>query len=164
MPPSTVNEMRRFRIVDTDGAWIAMTMLYDGSVAATRIAGRLLAVFGGIAMLLAAVGLHGVMTLAVRRRTREFGIRVALGAENATILGSIFGSGMMMVAAGAAIGVLLALALGRFLGSLLHGVTPADVTTMAVATVVIICAGLISAWLPARRIRRLDPVRALRTE
>lgn len=141
-----------------------MNVLYDEAVSATRFASQLLAVFGAMAILLAAVGLHGVMSLAVRRRTREFGIRVALGADHRTILGGIFGSGMQVVGAGAAIGVVLALWLGRFLGSLLHGITPTDVTTLIAATLVIVGAGLVSAWLPARRIHRIDPVRALRIE
>jgi predicted permease len=141
-----------------------MDALYDDAVASTRFAGQLLAVFGVIAMLLAAVGLHGVLSLIVRRRTREFGIRVALGAGHRAILRSIFGSGAALVLAGAVTGLVLSLALGRFLGSLLYGVDPADTTSLATATAAILGVGLISAWLPARRIRRIDPVRALRVE
>jgi predicted permease len=141
-----------------------MEALYDDAVASTRFAGQLLAAFGIVAALLAAIGLHGVMALFVRRRTREFGIRVALGAGYDSILRSTFASGMGMVALGSAIGVLLALALSRFLGSLLYGIAPTDTLSLALATAVMAAVGLLGAWLPARRARRIDPVNALRTE
>jgi hypothetical protein len=154
------------RAVDSDAVMArvrTMTGLYDDAVASTRFAGQLLASFGIVASLLAAIGLHGVMALVVRRRTREFGIRVALGAGHHSILRNTFAAGMGMVATGTAIGIALALILSRFLASLLYGIDPTDTVSLALGTSVMVAVGLIGAWLPARKARRIDPVTALRT-
>ena len=155
------------RLVDGDAVMArvrTMSALYSNSVASTRFAGQLLGVFGGVAMLLAAIGLHGVMVLSIRRRTREYGIRVALGAAHGTIMRGVLGAGLRMVVLGGVLGILLSLALARYLGSLLYGIEPADVTSLTAATVVIVGVGLLGSYLPARRVLRLDPVRTLRME
>ncbi len=141
-----------------------MSEMFDRSVASTRFVSLLLTVFGGVALMLATVGLHGLMALGVRRRAREFGIRVALGAEHQRILRGVLGSGARLVLLGAAVGIAISLIVGRFLGSLLYGIEPSDLTTMAVATSVLVAVGLLGAYLPARRVLSVDPVKALRED
>ena len=129
-----------------------------------RLTGVLLSVFGGVALLLATVGLYGVVSYGVSQRTHEIGVRIALGARAADVVRLIVGQGVRMAGIGLAAGVLLALALGRLLGSLLYGVDPADPLTFAgVATLLLLVAAGAS-WIPARRASRLEPTRALRAE
>lgn len=141
-----------------------MQALFDDSVAATRFASRLLLVFGAVALVLATVGLHGVMAFRMRCRSREMGIRLALGAESRRILRDAFRSGAVLVAAGVALGLVLAMAGGRVLSSLLFDVAPRDTVTLVVSAGVILCAGLVGAYLPARLALRLDPAVTLRQE
>lgn len=141
-----------------------MDDLFDASVAPTRFASQLLLVFGGVALLLATVGLHGVMAFTVRRRAREMGIRMALGAERDRILRDAFRSGATLVLAGLAVGLLLALAGGSFLEALLYEVDARDVVTLGASAAVILAAGLLGAWVPARLVLGIDPVKALRSD
>ena len=143
---------------------LTMSELYDAELAPTRFASILLLVFGLVALLLATVGLHGVMAFSIRRRTRELGIRMALGAERAELLRNTLGSGAKLVVAGAGLGVLLSLSTGRLLGSLLFGVRPTDVATLALASTLILAIGLLGAYLPARLVLAMDPARTLREE
>jgi putative ABC transport system permease protein len=123
--------------------------------------------FGGfslVSLLLAAVGIYGVLAYSVTERTREIGLRVALGAEPGRILRQVLGSGMRVVLIGAVIGMGGALALTGLLKSLLFGVTARDATTFATVPAVLISVALLAAYLPARRASRLAPLDALRTE
>jgi putative ABC transport system permease protein len=123
--------------------------------------------FGGfslVSLLLAAVGIYGVLAYSVTERTREIGLRVALGAEPGRILRQVLGSGMRLVLIGAVVGMGGALALTGLLKTLLFGVTARDATTFAAVPVVLIAVALLAAYLPARRASRLAPVDALRTE
>jgi ABC-type antimicrobial peptide transport system permease subunit len=129
-----------------------------------RIAGTLLGAFGVLALLLATVGIYGVMAYSVAQRTREIGIRRALGAERANLLRLILGEGMRLAAVGFAIGLALAAALTRFASSLLYGVTPTDPITFAGSLGVLSAAALVACVMPALRALRVDPVSALRYE
>lgn len=127
-----------------------------------RFSALLLGGFSLVSLLLAAVGIYGVLAYSVTERTREIGVRVALGAEPARILALVLGSGMRVVLAGAAAGVGGALVLTGLLKSLLFGVRPRDVTTLAAVVAVLVAVALAAAYLPARRASRLAPVDALR--
>ena len=121
-------------------------------------------VFGAHALGLAVVGLYGVKAYSVARRTREIGIRLALGAQPATVQRMILREGSVMLAAGLVLGLLLALVTGQIVGSLLYQVSSLDPLAFTVAPIVLTLAGLIATWLPARRATKIDPMTALRTE
>jgi putative ABC transport system permease protein len=135
-----------------------------GSIAPRRVTTWLLASFAAIALLLAVVGLYGVMSYLVAQRTREFGIRMALGAKMADILRLVVGHGMKLVLLGLAGGVLVSLGLTRMLGGLLFGVQPTDPITFAVVSLLLAAVGTLACWLPARRAAKVDPMVALRCE
>jgi predicted permease len=121
-------------------------------------------VFGVLALALAVVGLYGVKAYSVARRTREIGIRMALGAQPATVQRMILREGSVMIANGLVFGLLLALATAQIVASLLYRVSALDPIAFTVAPMVLTLAGLIATWLPARRATRIDPMTALRTE
>jgi putative ABC transport system permease protein len=124
----------------------------------------LLGMFGALAMTLAAVGIYGVVSYAVSLRTREVGIRMALGARRADVLGLILRQGLVFVFAGLAAGFAASLALTRFLSSLLYEVRPADLATWSMVTVIITAVALGAGYIPARRAMKVDPTVALRHE
>jgi predicted permease len=129
-----------------------------------RLLSQLTAFFGLLALLIAAVGLYGVLAYGVSQRTNEIGIRMALGAEPARVLETVFGTAMRWVGTGIVIGLLAALAASRFLSSLLFGLGPIDPVTLLLTTAVLAVVAALAAYWPARRASRLDPVRALRCE
>jgi predicted lysophospholipase L1 biosynthesis ABC-type transport system permease subunit len=134
------------------------------SLAPTRFAMALLVAFSVIALLLSTIGLYGVIAYAVSQRTREIGIRVALGAESNAIIGLVAGAGLRLTAAGMLVGAGVAAAATRGLTSMLYGVSPGDpITLIAIALLVGIVA-LLASYVPARRALRIDPVEALRAE
>jgi putative ABC transport system permease protein len=134
------------------------------SVLAPRLLTLLLEAFAAVAALLAAVGIYGVVWSAVRQRTAEIGIRMALGAEPAQVVREVLGQGLRLTAAGIAIGLVGAFAASRALSSLLFGVGPADPSTYAVVALILAGTALASSYLPARRAARVNPINALRAE
>jgi putative ABC transport system permease protein len=136
----------------------------SASLSTDRFRTILLGAFAGLALLLAAVGVYGVISYGVTQQSREIGIRMALGARRAEILRLVLGEGMLPVAVGLVVGVLAAAALSRFLGSLLYAVAPLDPSTFAAMSAVLTVVALAACLLPARRATRVDPVRAIRSE
>jgi len=124
----------------------------------------LLAEFAVIALVLASVGLYGVMALTVTQRTRELGIRLALGAQRTDVFRLVLSQGMLLVVAGLAIGSLGAVGAGRGLQSVLYGVGGFDLPALSFALIALAAVALIACWLPARRATRVDPIEALRAE
>jgi ABC-type antimicrobial peptide transport system permease subunit len=142
----------------------SMDELLGVPLAEPRLTALLLTSFGAVALLLAAVGLFGAMSSAVREQTREIGIRVALGATPAMIRGSVVRRAFVVISTGMAVGLAVALATTRVLGSLLYQVSPADPITLAFACVVLLVVAGVAAYLPARRATRIDPIVALRAD
>ncbi|MGH9861143.1 MAG: ADOP family duplicated permease [Candidatus Acidiferrales bacterium] len=141
-----------------------MTFYLDRAMAASRFTMLLGAVFGGLALLLAAIGIYGVMAYTVNQRNREFGIRMALGAHPGEIQRQVVSEGMRLALAGLALGVAGAVMLGRLLDALLFGVNAADPATYAAAALILPAVALAACWLPARRAARRDPLAVLRAE
>jgi predicted permease len=129
-----------------------------------RSGGAMVSLFGGVALVLALVGVYGVTAYAVVRRTREIGIRAALGAEPGAVLRLILREGLLMTLGGAGLGFLLALGLGRVFSSMLYQVSPTDPIAFTLAPTVLVASALFACWLPARRAMRVDPIVALRCE
>jgi putative ABC transport system permease protein len=127
-----------------------------------RMGAVLLGVFAGLALLLAAIGVYGVVSFGVAQRTREIGLRMALGAGAASVQGMVLKQGLRLVAAGLSIGLVLALVAARFLESLLFGVSGRDPATFVIVPLVLAAVALVACLLPARRATRLDPLVALR--
>jgi putative ABC transport system permease protein len=141
-----------------------MQVFVDKAAAGTRFSLLLIGVFAAIAALLASVGLYGVLSTAVRQRTAEIGVRVALGAAPGTIFNLVVGHGLRLSAAGIGVGLLAAFALTRVMNSMLVGVRPTDPITFAAMALLFFVIAAISSWLPARRAASLDPTTALRAE
>ncbi len=136
----------------------------NSSLYTSRLAATLLTVFGLLALLLAAVGLYGVMAHAVNRRTREIGIRLALGAQGRDVLRQMLGEGMALVMIGVALGLAGAIALTRLMKTLLFGVSATDPLTFSVIVGLLLVVALFACFIPARRATRVDPLVALRSE
>ncbi len=143
---------------------ITMREQIDRSTSSQHIAVTLLSSFGGIALLLAAIGLYGVMSYAVSQSTRELGLRMALGAAPSHLLRLVMSRGVALTAGGVAVGAVAALLLTRLLGYLLYKVSPRDPLSFALAFAVMIVAALAASLVPAWRATQTDPVRALRSE
>jgi len=136
----------------------------DESLIQERLVTWLSSAFGVLATLLTALGLYGVLTFSVARRTREIGIRVALGAQRRDVFRLIMTRGVLLVGVGVLVGVGASLAFSKLLESLLFGVTPNSVTTLVIVSVGLVAIALLACWLPARRATKVDPLVALRYE
>jgi len=134
------------------------------SLATRRFVLLLFSVFAALALLLASVGIYGVLTASVTQRTRELGIRLALGATTRDVWRLVIGQGMRLVSLGLALGFISALALNSLIEKLLFGVRSTDPLTYAVIGAVFIGVALLACWLPARRATKVDPLIALRNE
>ena len=124
----------------------------------------LLGLFGGLALALAAVGIYGVISYAVRRRSHELGIRLALGAARRDVLRLVVGGGMRLAGLGLALGLLAAVPLTRLMRSLLFEVSPTDPAAFGAVTLLLAGVALVASYLPARRATRIDPTHALRQQ
>jgi len=129
-----------------------------------RLRATLLSIFAGLALLLAAVGIYGVLSQSVAQRTHEIGLRMALGAQRADVLRLVVVGGIAQALVGVGIGVMAALALTRFLSSLLYGVRPSDPATLAAVSALLTGVTLLAAYIPAYRAMKVDPMVALRHE
>jgi predicted permease len=165
--PAVSSALRRYLQPRLNGRPLrihTLTAQMESSLARERMMAIVAAVFGVLALLLAAVGLYGLLSYWVTRRTHEVGVRVALGARRAHVLWLILSDAARMLAIGAAAGVPAAWALSRFVETMLFGIAPTDAATIGGALAVLTLTGLAAAWLPARRATAVNPVAALRTE
>jgi ABC-type antimicrobial peptide transport system permease subunit len=128
----------------------------------SRIAGTFVGAFGVLALVLAAIGIYGVIAYTTRERTHEIGIRLALGAQRRDVLRMVLRQGLQLAITGVALGLALSLVLTRFLQKMLFGVTPTDVVTFAVVAAMLSIVALAACWIPAWRAMRVDPMVALR--
>jgi putative ABC transport system permease protein len=141
-----------------------MEEVMSGVLSRPRSTASIVGFFSAAALLLAAIGIYGVLAFSVAQRSREIGIRLALGAPARQIGALVVGQSMKLIAAGIAIGVPLALALARFFSTMLFGIAPADPATMAAVALLVVVVGWTAAYLPARQATRVDPARALRSQ
>ena len=158
---------RELQALDPDQAFAHISTMESNianSLGSRRMMMSLLAAFAGIALLLASVGLYGVMALTVTQRTRELGIRLALGAQRADVFRLVLSQGMLLVLAGLIIGLLGVVGAGRGLQSVLYGVGGFDGPALSFALFALAAVALIACWLPALRATRVDPITAIRTE
>ena len=135
-----------------------------GSLLPARVSALLAVGFGGLGTLLAAIGLYGVIAFSVARRTRELGVRIAVGADARTVLAMVMRQGLVLVAIGAAVGLALAALAARILSGVLYGIGAADPVAWSAAVLVLFAAAVLANVIPARRAMRIDPITALRTE
>ena len=141
-----------------------MEEILAASIARQRFSMLLLAIFAGVAMVLAGVGIYGVMSYSVAQRTHEIGIRMALGAQTSAVLKLAVGYGMMLVSIGIVIGLIAAFGLTRLMSTLLFGVTATDPMTFTLISILLVCVAAIASYIPARRATKVDPIIALRYE
>jgi putative ABC transport system permease protein len=162
--PSLRNEMRALSKDVPVFQVQTMTDRVGTQLSAERMIAVLLSIFSGVALLLAAIGVYGVMAYSVAQRTREIGIRMALGAEGKDLLKLIVGQGLTLVVIGAGVGLLLSLAFTRLLQTLLFGVSATDPLAFGAIIALLMLVGLMACYLPARRATKVDPLVALRYE
>jgi FtsX-like permease family len=156
---------REIWAVDKDqavGYVLPMSQLASESLAPERVLMLLLAVFAGMALVLTAVGIYGVMAYSAAQRTHEIGIRMALGARSGDVLRLVLGQGLSLVLAGVAIGLAGSVGLMRFVSSLLYGVGASDPLTFVIVSAALTGVALLASYLPARRATKVDPMVALR--
>jgi predicted permease len=141
-----------------------MNDVVDGSVHQERLIAQLGGFFSVFALALACLGLYGVLSFAVVQRTREIGVRVALGAQRREVLSLVVGKGLKLVLIGSVLGLAGALAATRLVSSLLYGVAPTDPMTFAGVALLLVAVAVLASWIPARRASKVDPMEALRYE
>jgi len=155
------------RSVDPDqpiGSFRTMANISADFVAPQRVTMLIAGLFAALALILAMVGLYGVISYSVAQRGHEFGIRMALGADQRDILKLVVGQGTKLVLVGVGVGILGALALTRFVSSLLYGVKPTDPPTFFAVSLALVAVALLASYIPARRATKVDPLVALRYE
>jgi len=141
-----------------------MESIISGSLSAQRFSMTLMGVFAALALVMASVGIYGVISYLMGQRTHEIGIRMALGARRADVLKLVVGQGFRMTLIGVGIGLVGALGLMRFLASLLYGVKPTDPLTFIAVSLILTVVALFACYIPARRAATVDPMVALRYE
>jgi putative ABC transport system permease protein len=168
-PQSTIASLVRARLREIDpdlpaGDVTTLDAVLGQAVAQPRFRAALIGAFAALALVLAAVGLFGLISYSVTQRTREIGIRVALGARPGQVLRALMREGLLIAAIGTAIGLGGALAAGRLLASFLFGVQATDAITLAAVAVILLAVAALATYVPARRALRVDPIAALRAE
>jgi len=141
-----------------------MQEILADSIARQRFSMLLLAIFAGVALVLAGVGIYGVMSYSVAQRTREIGIRMALGAHTGAVLKLAVGYGMKLVLIGVVVGLIAAFALTRVMSTLLFGITATDPATFTLISLLLVFVAALASYIPARRATKVDPIIALRYE
>ena len=136
----------------------------DASLRQERIIANLGGFFSLTALALACLGLYGILSFTVAQRTREIGVRVALGAQRLDVFSLVVGKGLKLAVIGSAIGLLGALAVTRLVSRLLYGVSPIDPVTFASVSLLLVAVAMLASWIPARRAAKVDPMEALRYE
>jgi putative ABC transport system permease protein len=169
LEPASLSGAVRKALHDTDRTAVVYGIttgedLIARETARSRFTGWLMAIFAGAALLLAMIGIYGVMSYAVSRRTQEIGIRVALGAARRDVLRLVVGRGMGLIVLGLALGAAAAVALSRLIATLLYGVTSSDVLSFAAAALVLAFVAFVACLVPASRATRIPPATALRNE
>jgi putative ABC transport system permease protein len=143
---------------------MTMDHVLTESISDWRFYMRILGIFAGMALLLAIIGIYGVMSYFVNQRIHEIGIRMALGAQRADVLGMVAKLGLKLAGTGVIIGIGLALGLARLISGFLYGVKPTDPITYGAVAVALLAVALIACYIPARRAMRVDPMVSLRYE
>jgi ABC-type antimicrobial peptide transport system permease subunit len=157
--------VREIHSIDSNlapGEVITMEEQVARTMAIQRVAVLMLGVFGGLALLLAAIGLYGVMSYTVSQRTRELGLRMALGADAGDLVRLVMSNGFLLMATGVVFGAVASVALTRLIGNLLYKVSPRDPSVFGIAIAVMAFATLVACFVPARRATRTDALQALR--
>ena len=158
---------RAIRALDPEMPVFAITTLrdqVDASLFPARVGAGMLGVFGLLGLTLASIGLYGVMNYSVARRTREIGIRMALGADARGVLRLVMGQALLLVGVGLAVGLVLAVLMGRQMASLLYGIGGTDLVAFGGTSMVLLLVAAVASLVPALRATRVDPVRALKFE
>jgi predicted permease len=167
-PGAIIPELRR--VIHSEnpdlvvGDFTTMNQAVEDSIGSQRLAAQVIGVFGGLALLITVVGLYGLLSYSVAQRTREIGIRMALGADRGRVMRMILRQALVLLLFGVAIGLALAFWSTRLLHSFLYGVGKHDPWTMAAVPCVLVLCGIMAAYFPARRAASIDPMQALRTE
>src|SRR5205085_7654979 len=143
---------------------VSLSEQIDRSLVQQKLVARLASFFGGLALLLACIGLYGVLSYAVARRTNEIGIRMALGAPSRDVLWLVLREALTLVLVGVVIGLLATLAVTQMAATLLFGLKPDDPLTITLAALLLITVALVAGWIPARQAMKVDPMLALRSQ
>jgi putative ABC transport system permease protein len=167
--PSAITSTLRAHVAELDSSLplFEVTTLEESvgrTVSARRLASMLLLGFAVTALLLAAIGVYGVISLNVNNRTNEFGIRLALGAQPRDVLKMVVLGGLRVAAVGVAVGIAASLVLTRLMEKMLFGISPSDPLTFSLVTTILVLAALAASFIPARRATKVDPLIALRYE
>jgi ABC-type antimicrobial peptide transport system permease subunit len=167
-PLRMAEQIRREALTVSGGVPMASPRPLDeivaSSIAQQRFTMSLLAIFAGLALVLGAIGLYGVISYSVVQRTRELGVRSALGAGRGDLFRLVVGQGMRLAGIGLLMGVAASLGLTRFLQSMLYGVRPSDPFVLATVTTILAAVALLACYVPAHRAARVDPITALREQ
>lgn len=169
LPDASVGELLRAELQALDShvplyQVRSMEAILESTFQGDRVLARLLSIFAGMALLLAVIGVYGVMAYSVAQRTREVGIRMAIGADTPSIVRLMLRQGLLLGLTGTLLGVALALAVSRFLAAFLYGVSPFDPLTFIAFSTILLGAALLAAAIPALRAARVDPLVALHAE